>query len=1347
MKMIRLPCAALIVLRTTTSVAFADDAAGAPADDHDHDGDELLYRGPPPGLADEEVFAAYRDLDDVDCASMRIPLPEKDWDYLLNFVSNNGTVRFARRENFDELPLLDETRGSSATAKDADLFFETGFSLALENNFTAAGKTAAGAATIGTTPAAGTGAPAAASATVGTTGKKPLHMHTAVRPRQFLDLSSDSQLIIEYLNRLIPQRDPELGKNIQGPWRAVLRKKLIRNPETFLIQCPKLLTVPGDEDASPAAGRGSSSSLETVFLRNGCPLGALTVAVHKVLCVAQIANLFLSRKHDARFTSPELFLSYENFLRVEPGELESILKEFLSTDHFREGYAAPLLSPDSRSYVDPIAQGGSAADHTTSSSAAADYSTVSEFMAFAQVAPFGAVQDLLHKTLENLDHVWELTNHGGTSLVRLEALLGSKWRVSRRLALTEHLLDGYYGAGFVRVETTDSSNRVPSPSVVGGGAAPQQHLVRIVDALATATTGVKASGSPGLAVAETSTAGTGTSTSTEDEGTTKTATTTDDPAVLADMAQWQVPSEFVVAYFHKQNYTMRAMPSVYEEILLRQFWFGAGMTEKVANIWPETLRKMKKLFAGAGAAAGAADTSGPSGGLEVQGQGEKTEKTTSSDNILVSARRQMYTFFKMMWLIGTAGAQMGAGYSADYESIGPTFDLCLRGAKLSNLILSQLNLFAMISFLEILMWHRFGWLRGVWYRDLVDPTKYLKMAEETMGAGANANANPNASGSWQDVYRQTAAWIMEEQKERLRLHEKVGIEERYLVPNRRTLSLRLEHISLMQRMHVWLKETKFRRGTHVVYFSFAFGSFTRKTMSLNFLKHLKNSGVTHYVWMSEPPTEDEVPVEGGGTEIQKITVPGFAECERMQAELAADAAGGTSSTGGEEDGTSPSARSPLNLLCLPLSIDNGSWMPIDIAMMGKNLPALLLLRLGVDFVVTDMDILYLKDPTPFLLRAAYGSFHDADMMHHTVRGVSLSYQDPHSIQNRHPRKDERLLPPHLDRVKAVWRASNSELEEKIGPAPFSSDFVVSEHWESTSVNNGFFLVRASTSKKAVSQMLHYVRWMHFLPFGHDQNGFDAMVCHTEVDEPCTPRLGWRKNATMTDFGPDRSPAGRRADVKVMAGVTPETTTTKTRRTGARTSSNSGPICPRVFSLNQNLFASGSGFRGDTEKFTPFIFHLTGGYLPRKLKRIRTLMGREDGFDIPWRPYLQQVADHTRKDGDIGPLRTILLAFEPAKPETHQLYYFVRLFARRLLHELFFDTESQRAGRASGVAANFAHGRKAWNQCRTVRKRKVWRYRHVDDRGPAAGENVEREPGENEDEDAAAGRVLPSISVT
>ncbi len=161
-----------------------------------------------------------------------------------------------------------------------------------------------------------------------------------------------------------------------------------------------------------------------------------------------------------------------------------------------------------------------------------------EFEKFAKETPYGAIQDLLHKSLENLDRVWNVVK----ASLRLESFLGSKWRVPRRLAMVEHMLDAYYGTGFVRVpqdytaeekmiNEEQQQGAASSPGGGGGpGPPPPPALVSVHEALGisqpafytpTAPEGTSAAG--GEFVPE--------------------------PGRVLGIADWQVPREFVEAYF------------------------------------------------------------------------------------------------------------------------------------------------------------------------------------------------------------------------------------------------------------------------------------------------------------------------------------------------------------------------------------------------------------------------------------------------------------------------------------------------------------------------------------------------------------------------------------------------------------------------------------------------------------------------------------------------------------------------------------------------------------------------------------------------------------------------------
>ncbi|CAD7930949.1 unnamed protein product [Amoebophrya sp. A25] len=595
---------------------------------------------------------------------------------------------------------------------------------------------------------------------------------------------------------------------------------------------------------------------------------------------------------------------------------------------------------------------------------------------------------------------------------------------------------------------------------------------------------------------------------------------------------------------------------------------------------------------------------------------------------------------------------------------------------------------------------------------------------------------------WREIHRETATRVFDQHQSRVQVYY-AARREKYMInkvnsledaveqdsgagnefpeqeqapqlpflPNRRTLQLRLEHIFLLQYIDHFLRGSNFIRGRHVLYFSFAFGDFASAGAARSFLHHLMKSGVTHYIMIFEAPyTADlrdslDVPLE---------PVPGYNECRRIQKRLRDERkAGGTQSS--------------LNLLCLTLSLDNSSWMPIDNAMMGKNLPALLLMRLGVDFVVTDMDILYLRDPTVYLLRAAYGTL-GVDWGH-TIRGGV--YADPDYAQSLDlflAVESSHGLANHDERVLAQWKALDQQQQEfsstskktsmtssgktkspnifngpmfKDPSFPYASDFVISEHWESASVNNGFFLVRSS--RKSITTMLHYLRWMHHLPFGHDQNGFDAWVCYVEKDEPCTASLSGNRNRTLSGLGN----VARSTSTSSYPSSSASSFSKKRAPSFSRT-------CPQVFSLSQNLFASGSGFIGDTEVFTPYIFHLTGTNLPRKIKRISTLLSSTADPNEPvnanWRPFLKEVEQHTANTlhGKFtpeaeriryAPMRTVLLHDNADGPTSAGLTFLATKQIRRLLHELLFSDSA--GSLLPKKSAKMTALRQGWENCRNV----------------------------------------------
>lgn len=63
------------------------------------------------------------------------------------------------------------------------------------------------------------------------------------------------------------------------------------------------------------------------------------------------------------------------------------------------------------------------------------------------------------------------------------------------------------------------------------------------------------------------------------------------------------------------------------------------------------------------------------------------------------------------------------------------------------------------------------------------------------------------------------------------------------------------------------------------------------------------------------------------------------------------------------------------------------------------------------------------------------------------------------------------------------------------------DVLVTDHFDEHCLNHGVFMVRASD--RSLLWILEYIKWMHWYPFGHDQNGWDAFLHHSIV-EPQLP---------------------------------------------------------------------------------------------------------------------------------------------------------------------------------------------------------------------------------------------------
>jgi hypothetical protein len=66
------------------------------------------------------------------------------------------------------------------------------------------------------------------------------------------------------------------------------------------------------------------------------------------------------------------------------------------------------------------------------------------------------------------------------------------------------------------------------------------------------------------------------------------------------------------------------------------------------------------------------------------------------------------------------------------------------------------------------------------------------------------------------------------------------------------------------------------------------------------------------------------------------------------------------------------------------------------------------------------------------------------------------------------------------------------------------DVVSADHVDSRCLNNGVFAVRSSD--ESVMWSSAFLAWLHWNPFGHDQNGFDAFLGHS-IKDPYVDREG------------------------------------------------------------------------------------------------------------------------------------------------------------------------------------------------------------------------------------------------
>lgn len=75
------------------------------------------------------------------------------------------------------------------------------------------------------------------------------------------------------------------------------------------------------------------------------------------------------------------------------------------------------------------------------------------------------------------------------------------------------------------------------------------------------------------------------------------------------------------------------------------------------------------------------------------------------------------------------------------------------------------------------------------------------------------------------------------------------------------------------------------------------------------------------------------------------------------------------------------------------------------------------------------------------------------------------------------------------------------LEQAYTSTPWPRDVLVTDHFDEYCLNHGVFIVRASD--RSLLWLLEYIKWLHWYPYGHDQNGWDAFLGHSIV-EPQLP---------------------------------------------------------------------------------------------------------------------------------------------------------------------------------------------------------------------------------------------------
>ncbi|CAD7930948.1 unnamed protein product, partial [Amoebophrya sp. A25] len=532
--------------------------------------------------------------------------------------------------------------------------------------------------------------------------------------------------------------------------------------------------------------------LQQALLDAGCVVGALAIAAYKVLCMSQLANLFLSPKHRfaansnrAVMTEQMNFLHmiypYAEYLQLPPEDMTNLAVTFVRTDVFKSFYAEPLLLdlPADHYGVENIA----AADGSKTGFLKAflertlDHRQTGE----AGEAALRGMQELLQMSLSNLDSLWRKINSQHQQLpssslsmitspvktssttptapsqaqdqeeeeqetrpprpppvkIRLEVLLASKWRVSRVLAMVEHLTHDLVphnkesrdsqvlhfftgGQGFLGIggeyEQRAQERQTELESLVSELAeivelsrGPQNNVQMRVDTLKTSTTTGDSEGADTSSQSSKRTA--------SPQLAANIITEPGDFFPHMTLADFHVGRHFVDRYLELGNWTNSVMPMRAEEMILRAYAWQSRLLPKVRSVWPALLRQIEiggtlvveeERAVGAG---GAEVVAGPKAAAQM---GENTTNFAASQAISVSesdsikqshnltstsvdanaddddgqkhdsknekkkrrakSSSEIRAWFLLLWIVGAITVQLGSGHNGDYESLGPAFD-------------------------------------------------------------------------------------------------------------------------------------------------------------------------------------------------------------------------------------------------------------------------------------------------------------------------------------------------------------------------------------------------------------------------------------------------------------------------------------------------------------------------------------------------------------------------------------------------------------------------------------------------------------------------------------------------